>query len=544
MLGDINSFLNVLESFGDKVALSHREHGEWKEISYQNLVKSSKEYASYLISDGVKSGSKIAIVSDSNYYYLISIFGSFLAGCTCVPVDVKLSINEMISILGHAEIDRIDYSDSYEKVCINISNEFDHEIIIRNISSPIKESDFANIVRKDFLDYKIPALLVYTSGTTSKPKGVMISWDNLFFEINAIKKTTNFQNENLLSILPLNHMFELSGGVLSGLYIGSTIYFANTYLAQELLSMFKQKRITIMLVVPLVLELFHKSILKRVEKLTTIEQTIFKFTVLFSKFLPSFFKSIVFSKVHDVFGNDFRGFISGGSKLNMKSYDFFKSLGYDCFQGYGLTETSPVVCMNGPKSNKRGTIGKPLDGVEVKISKSNNSEGVLYVKGPNVMMGYYKDVSQTQKVIDKDGWFNTGDIAKIDKDGFIEITGREKDLIVLDGGKKVYPEEIEQLFLLEDKLEEVCVTSIKRLENGVLREKVGALIIPSEHMLQAFKCEEKLKIEVTKIFNDYKNSVASYKWPSYILVDTKELEKTTTKKIKRNIVKERILNFI
>jgi long-chain acyl-CoA synthetase len=340
-------------------------------------------------------------------------------------------------------------------------------------------------------------------------------------------------------------MFELSGGVMSGLYIGSTIYFANTYLAQELLGMFSQKRITVMLVVPLVLELFQKAIVKKVSLLPKMSQTIFNIVVRYNKFIPQFVKNIVFKNVYKVFGPDFKGFIAGGSKLNIQSYDFFRAFGYNCLQGYGLTETSPVVSVNGPKADKRGSIGRPLPGVEVKlVNQSDSDEGVLFVKGPNVMMGYYKNPELTKSVLDTDGWFNTGDIAAIDSKGYLQITGREKDLIVLDGGKKVYPEEIEQLFLMEDKVEEVFVTSIIREEAGVMRERVGALIIPSEEMIETNKDSESLKEEMINIFNQYKDEVAAYKWPTHIMVDFEKLERTTTQKIKRNVVQQRVMQSI
>ena len=553
MQHELDSFLETLSGYNQTIALSHREKGQWVELNYADLVLNSKKLASYFIRKGVKPGDKIAIISDSNFYYMISIFGSLLTGATVIPVDVKLSLNEMESILNHAEVDRIIYSENHETRAIDLSNILNKPIELESLEN--NSSDTKAFMPK-LANYEVlseypnresnqPSFLVYTSGTTSKPKGVMIGWNSIEFEAKAIKEATGFRDERLLSILPLNHMFELSGGVMSGLYIGSTVYFANTYLAQELLGMFSQKRITVMLVVPLVLELFQKAIVKKVSLLPKMSQMIFNIVVRYHKFIPQFVKNIVFKNVYKVFGPDFKGFIAGGSKLNIQSYDFFRAFGYNCLQGYGLTETSPVVSVNGPKADKRGSIGKPLPGVEVKlVNQSDSDEGVLFVKGPNVMMGYYKNPELTKSVLDTDGWFNTGDIAAIDSKGYLQITGREKDLIVLDGGKKVYPEEIEQLFLMEDKVEEVFVTSIIREEAGVMRERVGALIIPSEEMIETNKDSESLKEEMINIFNQYKDEVAAYKWPTHIMVDFEKLERTTTQKIKRNVVQQRVMQSI
>lgn len=246
--------------------------------------------------------------------------------------------------------------------------------------------------------------------------------------------------------------------------------------------------------------------------------------------------------IHKKFGGNLRGFICGGSPLNVETEQFFERIGIKIYQGYGLTETSPVISVNSPKNNRIGSVGKVLPTVKVKLSESNE----ILVKGTNLMQGYWLKPELNNEVIDNDGWFHTGDIGKLDNDGYLYITGRIKNLIVLAGGKKVLPEEVEKVLSNSQIIQEVCVLGIKS-ESGNKKdtEHVCAVIVPVEELKNEYKGDYKgLKVLIKKEVNKLSENLASYKRPSEIIVRLEELPKTTTKKIKRPVLKEMIENSI
>ena len=536
-----SNFLDLMRDKGDIFApvnaVSMKTKDGYESITYIELSRNAKKFANYLIETvGVNRGDRIAILSESRPEFAIGIFASIQTGAITVPLDVKLTVSEHTNIL----------SDCNPRILICSSHYLNHAIEVKQNVKSIEqifvldkeeETSYMNVfdieadVDKDLgrprsLDET--ALIVYTSGTTGNPKGVMISFGNVYSQFKDFEKIFKLSSKNrLLSLLPLNHLLELTDGFFAMLYMGAQIVYIKSLSPKELTETMKEKCITNMIVVPLVAKMLKNSIDKQLKKQSQKVQSLFNLMYKTAKYMPLKIRRIMFKSIIDELGGKFECFISGGAPLEPSIAEFFDRIGIPVFQGYGLTETSPTVSTNYYDNNKIGTVGKPLPSVRVKIADN----GELLVTGQNVMQGYYGKPEMTVEVIDEDGWFHTGDIAELDKDGYIKITGRIKNMIVLGGGKKIFPEEVEAVLEQSDKIKEICVLSLKiKSGNKAGTEEVGAIVVPADNILND---ENVLQIIEEEIKNLAKKNLAPYKIPTVVVIHKDELPKTSTKKVKR-----------
>lgn len=535
-------------SYKDKKALSIKEQGSWSELSYKELYEKSTNLANNLIKLGIKKQDKIAILSESRPEWGVALFASVMSGATVVPLDIKLTLSELKSILSDCKPKIILISSQFADIALDLKKQLDflENIFVIN-SSQVSVLSSINNLEKIENNIKVKrtleelAFIIYTSGTTGSPKGVMITFKNLLSQIQDFEKLFNIKSSNnFLSILPLNHLFELNVGFLFPLYCGSSITFVKSLTPREISQTMQERKITNVISVPLFLKMIKNGIESEIRKQTKLKQLIFKIFFMISSVIPfSALKKILFFSIHKKLGGNLDSFICGAAPLTNEIISFFINIGINVYQGYGLTETSPCISSNTPRHNKIGSVGKPFESIKLKIDK--NSE--ILVKGPNVMQGYYNSYELTQSAFNKEGWFHTGDIGKLDKEGYLYITGRIKNLIVLGGGKKVHPEEVESVLLTSDMFKEVCVIGTK-IESGKNKgyEKVSAIITPSDALAEKFNnnktvikdiIENEIKLLCTKI--------APYKHPKEIIVYYKELPKTLTKKIKREEVKNLVI---
>ncbi len=538
-----SNFLDLLQEksdiYGPVKALSIKGKDGYEEMSYIELSRKSKSFANYLIENvGIERKDRIAILSESRPEFAIALFASIQTGAITVPLDVKLTVNEHTSILTDC-LPRIlccssHYLEHAAELMKNVKS-IEHIYVLDNEENPNNLyqniSELNGDTEKDLgrpraLDET--ALIVYTSGTTGNPKGVMISFGNIYSQFKDFEKIFKLTSKNsLLSLLPINHLLELTDGFFTMLYMGARITYIKSLSPKELTKTLKEKQITNMIVVPLIAKMLKNSIDKELNKQSKSVQTIFHIMYKLAKYAPLKLRRIMFKSIIDELGGKFECFISGGAPLETSVAEFFTRIGIPVFQGYGLTETSPTVSTNYYNNNKIGTVGKPLPSVNVKIAEN----GELLVSGQNVMQGYWGKPEMTAEVIDEDGWFHTGDIAEIDKDGFIKITGRIKNMIVLGGGKKIFPEEVEAVLEKSDKIKEVCVLSLKiKSGNKAGTEEVGAVIVPSDDIINNDNVQEIIENEVKSLS---KESLAEYKTPSVIVIHKDELPKTSTRKVKR-----------
>ena len=296
----------------------------------------------------------------------------------------------------------------------------------------------------------------------------------------------------------------------------------------------KEKGITNMIVVPLVAKMLKNSIEKQIKKQTKNMQNLFGILYAAAKFMPRCIRRIMFKSVIDGLGGKLECFICGGAPLEDSVAEFFERIGIPVFQGYGLTETSPTISTNRYGHSKLGTVGQALPSVMVKIADN----GEILATGPNIMQGYYSKPEMTAEVIDADGWFHTGDIGEIDKQGFIKITGRIKNMIVLGGGKKIFPEEVEAVLEMSDLIKEVCVMALTvKSGNKAGTEEVGAIITPADDLLSKTdeEIQKLLESEVKKLSEE---NLAPYKTPTVVILHREELPKTSTRKVKRKELKD------
>jgi len=545
-----SNFLDLMQEKSDLYnqvkALSYKTKKGYEELSYSEISRRAKKFSNYLIEQiGIQKGERIAIICESRPEFSIGMFASIQTGSITVPLDVKLTVAEHTHILN----------DCTPKFLLCSSYYLEHALEVKNNVSSIeyifvlddKERKHDEIQSVSALEGDIEkdlgrprtldetALIVYTSGTTGNPKGVMISFGNIYSQLKDFEIMLNLSSKNtLLSILPLNHLLELNCGFFGMLYMGAKIVYIKSLNPKELTTTMKEKGITNMIVVPLVAKMLKNSIDKQIKKQSKTTQKVFNILYKIAKFMPLAVRRIMFKSVIDGLGGKLECFICGGAPLEDSVAEFFDRIGIPVFQGYGLTETSPTISTNRYGYSKIGTVGKPLPSVKVKIADN----GEILATGPNVMQGYYNKPEMTAEVIDEDGWFHTGDIGEIDKDGFIKITGRIKNMIVLGGGKKIFPEEVEAILENSNIIKEVCVMSL-RIKSGNKEggEEVGAIIVPSDDLLQ--KTNEELQMILEKEVKALSESnLAPYKTPSIVVIHRDEFPKTSTKKIKRKELKE------
>ena len=397
-----------------------------------------------------------------------------------------------------------------------------------------------------FLDAKINneemGIMLFTSGTTSASKAVMLSHKNIVTNIMDIGKVFDIdENDTLLSFLPLHHVFECTVGFLFLISIGASIAFCDG--VKHMVDNLKEYEITAMISVPAVYDIMYRKLLKGIEKKGKLE-TVKKGIKISQALLKAKIdiRRKLFAEIHSNFGGKLRLLVAGGAALDPETEKGFNELGLDMVQGYGLTETAPVVAASSPKYKRLGSIGKKFPSVEVKIDNPNEEGiGELLVKAPNVMVGYYNNEEATKEAIESDGWFHTGDLAKIDKDGYIFITGRKKNVIVLQNGKNIYPEEIETLI---NKIEGVKESMIYGMpDEGDL--KISAKIVYDRDIMKEIhgkqsesEVEEFLDEEVKRI----NKTMPPYKYIRSVIITEEELIKTTTLKIKRHEEMKKILN--
>lgn len=540
---------NRTDALENKIALGMKSNLGWNELTFRGLNVLSRRLANYLINNGINKGDKLTILSESMPEWGAALFASVLSGAITIPLDIKLTEYELTSILNDCKPKIIIVSNAFLEVGLKLKETIDsiEQIIILDDSGTNKKypclynmPDDSNTKWRHRAPSKT-AFIIYTSGTTGTPKGVEISFKNAMAQVDSIGKCFDLGiNDKFLSILPMNHLFELTVGFLSFLSKGTSIYYSQSLKPKDLFYVIQEKQITFMIVVPAFLKLLKSSIETEIGQLSPVKKLFFKFNYKLAKFIPFHpIRKLLFLPIHKKFGGKFKGCISGGAPLDITVGKFFERIGIRIFEGYGLSEASPVVSVNTEKYNKLGSVGKPLPNVQVKV---NEKTGELMVKGDNIMKGYYNRPDLTSEVIETDGWLHTGDIAKIDKDGFVYITGRIKSMIVLNGGKKVFPEDIEAILEPSSKFAEVCVFGAKRsggAKDGT--EDIFVAVVPTADMFEKYPDAKQLEDEVRKEVKALSMKLSSYKRPSNIIITKENFPRTATKKVKRNEVKKQLV---
>lgn len=529
-------FSDTCSKFGNHPALS--TVGE-KPITYIQLKDQINATIAFLEKLGIKSGDKVAILSSNMPNWGITYYAITFMGAVAVPLLPDFQTAEIENILNHSEskvifvslglISRMNgVSSDYLKHVVRIEDyvvidQDDPEIFNPN-SVPAKQYTVA----EDDL-----AAIIYTSGTTGRSKGVMLTHKNISF--NAVRGRIIqpiFENDRFLSILPLAHTYENTLGLILPMLCGSCVYYiGKTPSPSVLLPALKEVKPTLMLTVPLIIEKIYHNRIEPKFNSSKLMRLIYS-----QPFLRKKLNKIAGKKLYETFGGELKFFGIGGAKLNPKVEQFLIEAGFPYAIGYGLTETSPLLAGANPTKIKFESTGPAIKNIELIIhNPDENGEGEIWAKGPNVMKGYFKDPEQTAKVLNEDGWFKTGDLGKLDKDNYLYIRGRLKNMILGASGKNIYPEEIESVInnyqhvleslVIEQKGKLVAFVHFNRDE---IEERYKHLKSDLSEYVENFIDEHK------KGLQDYVNSrVNKYSQIQTIVNQPQPFQKTATQKIKR-----------
>lgn len=541
------------ELYGDRPAYIFKsgEEGKFREITHNEFRNDVKALGTKFVNMGLKD-KRIAVISENRYEWGIVYLAVVTGTGVIVPLDKSLPENEIENLIIRSEVEAVVYSKKYNNIMDKIKNENNTKVkyfismdLEKEENGVYSQYELINQGKKlledgnrEFLDAKIDtekmSIMLFTSGTTAMSKAVMLSHKNIcanLMDITSVIKIN--ENDRFLSFLPLHHTFECTVGFLYPISKGGSIAFCEGI--RHIADNIKEYQITAMISVPILFESMYKKVIKSIEKKGKLE-TVQK-GIKISQFLLKFkidIRKKLFKEIHDNLGGKVRLFVAGGAALDPEAEKGFNELGFTMYQGYGLTESSPVISAEDDKYQRLGSIGKAFPSLDVKI-EAPNDEGIgeLLAKGPSIMLGYYNNEEATKETITEDGWLHTGDLAKIDKDGFIFISGRKKFVIVLKNGKNIYPEEIETLINKVEGIKESFVYG-KPQDDGDY--KICAKIVYDDELVEetfGTKNSEELKEKIWQEIKKINKTMPAYKYVREISVTNKELIKTTTQKVKR-----------
>lgn len=502
----------------DRIAFSFFKD-RWESITYGEFLRKTEAIASYFLSSGIREGDRVSIISENRPEWCAAYLGVLTAGGVAVPMDTRLTPQEIRNILVDSETKLVIHSSETREpvreaaggLSVHTLNldEFDYEGML----SP---EDIRNIIKPDDI-----ASLLYTSGTTGTPKAVMLTHRNLLSDAEAITKAGIITGEdNVLSVLPLHHTYPFMCTFVVPVLSGARITYPAGMKGPEIVSAIKETAVTVVVGVPQLLELMRNRILERIKTGRWLAFTLFRL----SGYLRRTWDINLMRVFSRPFGNRFRFFASGGARLDPEVMKDMEALGFTVLEGYGLTETSPVVTFNPVEKRKPGSVGKPLPSVQIKIT----GKGEIAIKGPMLMKGYYKRPEETASAI-KDGWFLSGDLGYLDEDGYLFITGRLKELIVLSSGKNVYPEEVENHYLKSPLVKEMCVTGHE--------DRLQAVVVPDVEYARDRKIgniKEAIGWEIMSL----SNSLPPHMRIKGYTLHTGPLPRTPLGKLKRFMIKD------
>ena len=540
------------EAYGNRPAYIFKteEEGKFREITHKEFRNDINNLGTALIDLGLKN-KRIAVISENRYEWCVAYLAIVTGTGIVVPLDRALPDNEIENLILRSEVEAIFYSNKYSEVMERLKEQGNTNIkyfismdLEQEQNGIYAEKQLIEAGKKlieqgnrEFLDAKINeeemSIMLFTSGTTAMSKAVMLSHKNIcsnLIDIASVIKVDEY--DRFLSFLPLHHTFECTVGFLYPVSKGGAIAFCEGI--RHIADNIKEFQITAMISVPILFENMYKKVMKGIDKKGKLETV--KKGIKISQFLLKFgidIRKKLFKEIHDNLGGKVRLFVAGGAALDPEAEKGFNALGFTMYQGYGLTESSPVIAAEDDKYRRVGSIGKAFPSIEVKIDEPNEEGiGELLAKGPTIMLGYYNNEEATKETIE-DGWLHTGDLAKIDKDGYIFICGRKKFVIVLKNGKNIYPEELEALI---NKIEGVKESFVYGRPEDDGDYKICAKIVYDKELMEEIyheKEEEKIKEIIWQEVKKVNKTMPAYKYIRDIIVTEQDLIKTTTQKIKR-----------
>jgi len=560
-----DKFKEASIKYNNQIVIQYKRDDKWVDIFYDEFRNNVESLSSFLLEENIKKDDKIAILLDNRPEWPLIFFATISIGAISIPINPEairreienilkdskckiLFVNENSFFLGESASGKYPF---IKKIISVDSDEFKNRINpVRRLGSPTLHSGLSNGVKshrplKD-IDIKVdifdPACILYTSGTTDVPKGVVLSHNNLLSNSDSLYRLNLVsQKDSVISVLPLHHAYPLTATMILPLLYGGRIFYPGTMRDEALLKAMQEINPTVFVAVPQIFYLFHQ---KSTEKLKKIP---FPFNFLFNAIVEFLYvlrnktginlARFLFRGIHRKFGRSLRLFISGGAKLDEDVERMLFKFGFTILESYGLTETSPALTMNPLKRPKIGSVGLPIPDVELKIKdKGKNGVGEVIARGQNIMKGYYRREDLTAEVI-KDGWFHTGDLGYIDKDGYLFLTGRLKEVIVLSSGLNIYPEEIEEVYSKQAPVKEMCVFEMSAKKGLGEALVLWAVLRPDLEFFRKFG-EINLRNVIKERFDNVSRTLPPHKRIMGFSITLEKLPRTPLGKIKRFAVKE------
>jgi long-chain acyl-CoA synthetase len=543
--------LKSAREYGPKLALQDLNDTPIKEVTYDSLLDTILRFGRALGDLGIKERSHIAVIGENRVQWGITYLTAMCFDYVIVPIDKNLNTNEILNIIHESDATAIVFSETFE----NVFKEKHHALkklkFYISMDAPKANGDFHSMVeliyrtepeRVDALprvDPEALAEIIFTSGSLGRAKGVMLSQKNLAANLVAMVSMVMIDsNDRFLSVLPMHHTYECTCGFLCPVYRGASVHYARSL--KTVVDDLQQVKATMLLGVPLLYDKMFKAIQRGINEKGAKKAIIgpmVKATDVLERFGIKGSKRKVFKELHNKFGGSIRIFIAGGAAPDPLVAKGLREFGFTFLQGYGLTETAPIIALNRLYYFKDDAAGLPMPGVELKINEPDvDGVGEIWAKGPNVMLGYYRNDELTQQVME-DGWFKTGDLGYFDKEGFLHICGRKKNVIIASNGKNVFPEEIEDIlnrspFILES----LVYGEADAKQKEVIAAKIvvnGEAFIEYAETKQVKITKELMREIIAKEVEETNKQLTSYKRIRTFHIRDKEFEKTTTQKIKR-----------
>ena len=550
--------LNSVSLYGDNIAYvtkvkKDKENVQYLNHTYNDLLNDIYCFGTGLYKLALKN-SRVAVCGRNSYKWVVSHLSNLMGGIVSVPIDKELQLKELEESLIRSNVEALVFDEKYKDNIIKIKEKgktnIKFFICMSQLDGFIWYDELLEEGKKalengenEFKDYtpnsKKMSILLFTSGTTSKAKAVMLSQDGICANVSDLQMVEGIKpTDTNIAFLPFHHIFS-STGMLFMMACGAKTVFPDglRYIKQNLI----EYKVSVFVGVPLLINKMYETIEKEIEKQGKTK--LIKNAIKISNFLLKLhidIRKILFKQIVNALGGKMRLIVAGGAPLEKRIAQGFNDFGIHLVQGYGLTETSPVISAENDKYIKPGSVGIPMRSMQVEVvNKDEDGIGEVRAKGPNVMLGYYENEEATKAVL-KDGWFYTGDLGYFDKDGFLFLTGRQKDVIVLRNGKKVFPEELE---MLVDKLEEVEESFIYGMpQNGDKNDPMVSLeVVYTEDAIKD-KTEEELKKIIWDKIKDINKTLPQYKYIKNLIITSEPLIKTTTHKVKRKEELEKVLN--
>jgi len=537
--------------YKDKLALEDLQDFPINKVTYKQLKENILKFGKALKKLNLQERTHIALIGENRVQWPICYLTLMSFNYVVVPIDKNLPQSEILNIIHESDSGAVIFSDSFTNVFTENKTVLKKIKYFINMDRSSENNEYLSM--KELIDEEkigdttiLPKInpeelaeIIFTSGSLGRAKGVMLSQKNLTTNLmDMLSMLMMYPEDRFLSVLPIHHTYECTCGMLCPLYAGSSVHYAQSLktVAEDM----KKVKATLVLGVPLLFEKMFKKIMKAInedKKKAFLVPKLIKITNLTQKFGVKDLKKKIFKELQEKFGGHIRIFIVGGAAADPVVSEGLQGFGFSFLQGYGLTETSPILTLNQINNFKNDAAGLPLPSVQIKIvDPDENGIGEIYAKGESVMLGYYKNEEMTKNVFDE-GWFKTGDLGKIDSDNFLRISGRKKNVIISKSGKNVFPEEVEDLLNHSPFIKECLVYGEK---NDKQAEIIAAQIVVDTEEFLLLAQENNIKIDDSLIHDKISlevdlinKNLASYKRIVRFYIREHEFEKTTTQKIKR-----------